>query len=194
MTIQETLAQVRAKYGASPTTDECGAICNETAWRHRNDPEHWGVSGKTFGNHATLYDGTAIAADIIQNGVTKEAYDCLIAAGDGGPATPTWNPVGVITDPNRPWLPPIVPQGQPPDPPDPPDPPTGCPCKAEFAALAAQVAALSDQVGALTGLVATTAADTQDRLARVEAVARVGRPFRFRQFGMTVNGAVDPVP
>jgi len=111
MTIQETLAQVRAKYGPTPTTDECGAICNETAFIHRNDPEKWGVNRKDGGNHAVRYDGMNIAADIIQNGVTGMAYDCLVAAGDGGPASPAWNAVGVITDPARPWVAPIVPEG-----------------------------------------------------------------------------------
>jgi len=122
-TIQETLAQVRAKYGPAPTRDECGAICNETAYWHRNDPEGWGVNQKTGGAYATRHDGQRIASDIIQSGATKEAYDCLVAAGDGGPATPAWNAVGQITDPARPWIAPIPPQGNPPDPPDPPDPP-----------------------------------------------------------------------
>lgn len=187
-TIQETLAQVRAKYGPTPTTNECGAIVNETAWLHRNDLERWGVSGKTSGNRAVLYDGTQIAADIIQNGVTKEAYDCLVAAGDGGPATPAWNLVGVITDPNRPWLAPIVPQGtpDPPDPPDPPLPPTGCPCDAEFAAL-------NQKLDDLAAAFMSIGPEVTTRLDELEALARVGRTFKFRQLGMNVSGSVDPV-
>jgi len=125
MTIQETLAQVRAKYGDSPTTDECGAICNETAWIHRYDPEKWGLSIKPSGAHAILSDGTPIAADIIQNGVTFEIYDCLQAAGDGGPANPQWMYIGVLNTPERPWKAPIDPGTEPPEPPDPP-PSTEC--------------------------------------------------------------------
>jgi|OpeIllAssembly_1097287.scaffolds.fasta_scaffold00157_11 hypothetical protein len=121
MSIYDTLVQVRSKYGASPTTNECGEICNETAWIHRNDPEKWGVNTKNFGTHAILHDGSNVAADIIQNGVTLEAYDCLGSAGDGGSATPQWLAVGVITDSNRPWKSPVPPQDT--NPPDPPDPP-----------------------------------------------------------------------
>lgn len=133
MTIQETLAQVRGKYTydqtKGPTEDQCAAICNETAWIHRNDPERWGVSTKTNGSFGTLSDGSQVAVDIIQNGVTREAFDCLYAAGFDpvtqkyGPAAPVWNSVGVITDPARPWKAPIDPGTTPPDPPDPPYPP-----------------------------------------------------------------------
>lgn len=157
MTIQETLAAVRARYGPSPTKDECGAICNETAWLHRNDPERWGVSGKTGGSFATLYDGTRIAADIIQNGVTKMAYDVLVAAGDGGPANPAWNAVGIITDPARPWLPPIQPQDAPPVEPPPIEPPPVFQCQyvppseleRKVNELALAVGRMSDKVEAL---------------------------------------------
>lgn len=119
MSIFHTLVQVRSMYGATPTTNECGEICNETAWIHRNDSEQWGVSTKNSGNHAVLPDGSNIAADIIQNGVTLEAYDCLQDAGDGGTANPQWIPIGVLNDPARPWKAPIDPGDEPP--PDPPD-------------------------------------------------------------------------
>ena len=133
-TIQETLAQVRAKYtydqAKGPTEDQCAAICNETAWIHRNDPERWGVNVKTNGSFGTLSDGSRVAVDIIQNGITKESYDCLYSAGFDpatgkyGPAAPTWNLVQPpITDPARPWKAPIDPGTTPPVPPDPPDPP-----------------------------------------------------------------------
>jgi hypothetical protein len=181
-TIQETLAQVRAKYGPTPTRDECGAICNETAFWHRNDPERWGVNQKTGGAFATRYDGQRIAADIIQSGATLIAYDCLIAAGDGGPATPAWQEVGVISDPARPWVAPITPQGD-----QPPPPPTECPCDAEFAAL-------NQRLDDLTALFASIAPELAARLDELEALARVGRTFKFRMFGMNVNGSVDPVP
>lgn len=183
-TIQDTLAQVRAKYGPSPSRDECGAICNETAFRHRDDPERWGVNQKTGGAFATRYDGQRIASDIIQSGATLIAYDCLIAAGDGGPATPAWQEVGVITDPARPFVPAIAPVDAP-VPPDPPHPPTpGCPCRAEFEALHQKI---DDLAGYFGPALAT-------RLDELDALARIGRTFRFRQFGMTVAGSVDPVP
>jgi len=188
-TIQETLAQVRAKYGPAPTRDECGAICNETAYWHRNDPEAWGVNQKTGGAYSTRYDGQRIASDIIQSGATKEAYDCLVAAGDGGPATPAWNPVGQITDPARPWIAPIPPQGNPPDPPDPPDPPVpgDCPCKEELAVIKSEINALAQAIVALSNQLALESAE-------LEALARVGRTFQFRIFGVSGNGSVNSVP
>lgn len=189
-TIQETLARVRAKYGPTPTTNECGAIVNETAWIHRNDPEKWGVSGKSFGNHAVLYEGTQIAADIIQNGVTKEAYDVLIAAGDGGSATPTWNSVGVITDPARPWLAPIVPEGNPPDPP----PSTDCLCKVEIAALSVKIDELSAQVAALGVALQQATDQAQARDAQLAALVKSARTFQFKFLGIGGQGIVTPIP
>lgn len=189
MSIQDTLARVRNQYGASPTKDECGAICNDTAYIHRNDPEKWGVNRKDGGSHAVRYDGVNIAADIIQNGVTGEAFDCLVAAGDGGPATPAWNSVGVITDPARPWVAPIVPQTNPPDPPDPPDPPTpgDCPCKVQLAEIDRKL----NDIAAI--LVALGQAQSEGN-AQLLAVGKVGRPFSFRVFGISGQGAVNPVP
>lgn len=189
-TIQETLNRVRAKYGPTPTTNECGAIVNETAWIHRNDPEKWGVSGKNFGNHATLYEGTKIAADIIQNGVTLEAYDVLIAAGDGGSATPTWNSVGVITDPNRPWTAPVVPPGD-----GDPDPPaTDCLCKAEIAALGVKIDELSAQVAALGVALQQANEQAQARDAQLAALAKAARTFQFKFLGIGGQGVVTPIP
>lgn len=189
-TIQETLARVRAKYGPSPTTDECGAIINETAYIHRNDPEQWGVNQKTAGNHAVRYDGQWIAADIIQNGVTKEAYDVLVAAGDGGSATPAWNYVGVITDPARPWVAPIPPQGNPPDPP----PATDCLCKTEIAALAVKIDELSAQVAALGVALQQANEQAQARDAQLAALAKSARTFQFKFLGIGGQGIVTPIP
>lgn len=185
-TIQETLAQVRAKYGPTPSIDECGAICNETAYWHRADPERWGVNQKLGGTHAVRYDGQRIASDIIQNGVTGEAFDCLIGAGEQ--AEPTWQPVGVITDPARPWVAPIVPEDtpEPPDPPDPPDP-GECPCRAELAEIKAEINALTQAIVALANQLSLESAE-------LEALARVGRTFQFRIFGVSGNGSVNPVP
>lgn len=194
MTIQDTVARVRAKYTTDPTkgptNDECAAICNEVAWIHRNDPEQWGVSGKAFGTYGTRADGVRIAVDILQNGRTLEIVDCLYAAGGPdaqgryGPATPTWQPGGVLNDASRPWTAPIAPDGVPPTPPDPPAPPsTECPCRAELALLRQDVAVL---IGAVQGL-------ANDHI-ELEALARVGRTFQFRIFGVNGTGSVNPVP
>jgi hypothetical protein len=133
MTIQETLAQVRAKHTydptKGPTENECAAICNETAWIHRGDPETWGLSTKTTGGYGTLSDGSHVAADILQSYVTMEIFDCLVAAGWDeqeqryGPATPSWQPKGVLIDSARPWKAPINPGTTVPPGPD-PNPPT----------------------------------------------------------------------
>jgi hypothetical protein len=104
----ETLKAVRAKFGPSPNGDECVAIINETAWCHR--AEGWGLSAKPNGNHAPQpTTGVFVATDILQFKSTLEIYDVLVAAGDGGPATPAWNYVGVLNDPSRPWVPPVAP-------------------------------------------------------------------------------------
>lgn len=133
MSIQDTVVRVRAQYGPTPTVDECGAIVNEVAWIHRADLERWGVSGKASGNHAVRSDGVAIATDILQSAVSMEIFDVLIASGPDengklGPATPTWQPKGILIHPDRPWIAPIAPTTAPPQPPDPHDPPTSLAC------------------------------------------------------------------
>jgi hypothetical protein len=131
-TIQETVADVRKKYthdrDLGPTASQCAAICNEAAWIHR--AEGWGLSTKTSGSYGILSDGSYVAADIIQHKVTLEHFDCLVGAGWDedenryGPATPAWQPQGVLNDPARPWKAPINP-GTTTPPPDPLPPPTG---------------------------------------------------------------------
>lgn len=197
MTIDQTVAQVRQKYTfdptVGPTNDQCAAICNEAAWIHRNDPEQWGVSGKPLGNNGTLSDGSKIAIDIIQNGITLEIFDCLIAAGGPdpqtgryGPATAAWQPGGVLDSPLRPYKAPINPGTTPPDPPDPPLPPTGCPCKIELAELRQEINTLTQSITQLSNQLALESAE-------LEALARVGRTFKFRIFGVNGSGSVDPV-
>jgi hypothetical protein len=132
MTIMDAIRIERAKYGASPNEHQCVAICNDAAYACRMQPERWGISGKEDGNNGRRSDGRLCARDIIQNGVTLEIFDVLGAAADGGPATPTWQPKGVLNDPSRPYVAPIPPAGVVDPPVDPPVvPPTGAGATAE---------------------------------------------------------------
>jgi hypothetical protein len=116
-----TVQAVRAKYGAAPSNDECAEIVNEVAWLHRADG--WGVSSKPNGaNGRQPTTGKPIARDIVHYRPTNEIFDCLVAAGDGGPASPAWQAVGVMTDPTRPWLAPAEPDDIVVDPDPDPDP------------------------------------------------------------------------
>lgn len=127
MGMYETLTSLRQAYGATMTDDECVALCNDAAWAHI--AEGYGVSHKAGGTHGIRYDGEPCCHDVImlQDG---RYWDCLVAA--GGASVPTWstNPSGVITDPNRYWVAPIVPQGT-----TPPPPPPGGTLEARVAAL-----------------------------------------------------------
>lgn len=107
MGVRETVAEVRAKYGPSPDDRELGLILNEAAWKHR--AEGWGLSRKNSGAKALHVDGSFIARDILHHRPSNMIYDVLVAAGDGGPATPAWQEVGVMTDPARPWVAPLPP-------------------------------------------------------------------------------------
>ena len=116
MSVQDTVAQVRGKYGEKPSLDECGAICNEVAWIHR--AEGFGVSRKESGTRAVRHDGTNIAVDVIMK-TDGDAWDILVGAGEQ--AAPAFYPLGKITDPARGFVAPIAPKDAPPTPsPDPP--------------------------------------------------------------------------
>lgn len=125
--IQATLAAFREDYGKAMTNDECGELCNRTAYAHKDDlnerglPIEWGLSYKAGGTNAILDDGTPVAHDILMRGDTKEGFDVLVGA--GAQSTPTWGSVGRITDPSRHWVAPIKPMGGPVNPPKPPTPP-----------------------------------------------------------------------
>jgi hypothetical protein len=182
MTILEAVQVERAKYGASPTADECVAIVNDAAYACRAQPEKWGISGKDFGDNGRRSDGRLCARDIVQNGVTLEIYDVLRAAGDGGPAEPVWQPKGVLNDPNRPYVAAIPPKDTPPvppDPPDPPDPPTNY-------ATAEQLAKHDADIKALISQTRLAAAATLVRLKTLELVGTA------KIMGMTVNFTLKP--
>lgn len=184
MTIQQAVQNERAKYGASPTADQCVAICNDAAYSCRDQPEKWGVSTKNDGDNGTRSDGKKCAKDIIQNGVTLEIFDVLVAAGDGGPATPSWQPKGVLNDPNRPYLAPIPPSGvTPPDPPDPPQPPSNVATAEQLAKHDAEIKAALQSLGAsLPALVPVLTNTLRAMLAATtfEGEARIwGQTLRF---------------
>jgi len=115
----------RVDYTPYPTPEQLGVLLNAVAWAHR--AEGWGLSAKPSGNSVPAPDGTRIAADILHNRNDNVIVDCLIAAGER--SEPTWNVIGPMTDPSRPWVAPTAPEGTPVDPPvDPPDPPPSQPC------------------------------------------------------------------
>ena len=132
MSLRATIEAVRAKYGATMNDDQCVALCNEVAWLHKGDG--WGVSRKEAGTRGTRYDGQQCCHDVVMQRDGRY-WDILTAA--GGASTPSWSdtPGGVITDPARGWIAPIVPQGQPGPGPDPtPDPqPVPVPVACKFA-------------------------------------------------------------
>jgi hypothetical protein len=103
-----------------PTPEQLGALLNAVAWAHR--AEGWGLSAKPSGNNIPAPDGTRIAADILHNRTDNVIVDCLIAAGER--SEPTWQVLGPMTDPLRPWVAPTAPSETPVDPPpiDPPIP------------------------------------------------------------------------
>ena len=117
----ETIRAARAKYGATCGDDECVAICNEVAWVHR--AEGYGVSRKETGTRGRRYDGQECCHDVVMLRDGRY-WDILGAA--GGASVPQWqdSPSGVITDPARGWVAPIVPQGVVTPPVEPPVTPT----------------------------------------------------------------------
>lgn len=108
MSMLDTLHLLRREYGATMTDDECVALLNEAAWIHRE--EGYGLSRKEFGTRGRRYDGQECCHDVLML-ADGRYWDCLGAAGSA--SAPSWstNPSGVITDPRRGWIAPIVPQG-----------------------------------------------------------------------------------
>lgn len=150
MTILEAVQEARKAYGPSPTGDECGAIVNHAAWLLGGP---WGVSAKPGGTNAPQpKTGIRIARDVLHNRETNVIYDVLVAAGDGGEARPAVQELGQMTDPSRPWVAPVAPEGVQPQPPPGPQPP---PC--DHAEVISRLDALGDQLYELHVLVAKLA-------------------------------------
>jgi hypothetical protein len=123
-----------------PTADECAAVLNEVAWLHR--AAGWGLSKKPGGHHATQPGtGIPVAYDILQHKPTNTLWDAL------GPSEwpkPLWGQAEPHhDDANRPWVAPVQPVTEDPtdptNPTDPTDPQPDCTCKAEIAALKAEI-------------------------------------------------------
>jgi hypothetical protein len=114
MTPLEAVQTARSKYGPSPTGDECGAIVNHAAYLLGGP---WGVNAKPGGTNAPQpKTGIRIARDVLHNRDTNIIYDVLVAAGDGGEARPAFQELGPATDPSRPWVAPVAPEGVEPQP------------------------------------------------------------------------------
>lgn len=118
MSMLDTLQLLRRGYGATMNDDECVELLNHAAWLHKS--EGYGLSHKASGTHGVRYDGEPLCHDVL---MWKDGtyWDCLNAA--GAASVPTWPSPnsGRITDPNRYWVAPVVPQGDvDPDPPTPP--------------------------------------------------------------------------
>jgi hypothetical protein len=183
MSVLDTLRQVRTKYPTIPSNEDCGKIINETAWIHR--AEGWGLSGKPGGaNTPQPVSGIPIARDILHHQPSNQIYDVLIAAGDGGPATPAWQGPMTAPDPNaRPWVAPTNDgyDGNP-DPgpgPDPdPEPDTDAWKEALDQALERWAVLL------LSGL----------QTVVKQEQANFGCPVEFKIFGQTVKGWVGKKP
>jgi hypothetical protein len=184
MTVLDTLREVRTKFPPIPSNEDLGKIVNETAWRHRD--EGWGLSGKPGGANTTQpVSGILVARDILHHKPTNQIYDVLIAAGDGGPATPAWQGPMAAPDPNaRPWVAPTNDgYDTPTDPPDPPDP--GDPDPGDDAWKAALDAALERWAVLLLSGLQTVLKQEQ---------ANFGAPVEFKIFGQTVKGWVGKKP
>jgi hypothetical protein len=90
-----------------------GDILNEVAWRHRD--QGFGLSRKAAGRHVESPVGP-IAEDVLQRR-DGHHWDVLGGAAVGQPLRPGRSQsIGVMTDPNRPWVAPVEPAGHvPPD-------------------------------------------------------------------------------
>jgi hypothetical protein len=98
-----TIKAVRAKYPQIMTDDQCGMLCLEVAWLHRN--EGWGLSNKPSGKNVRLPDGTLVAHDVLHHKPTNTVYDILRAA--GAESEPQWSNVGSPQSSDRTWVAPF---------------------------------------------------------------------------------------
>ena len=127
MSLIETVKDVRARYGAMMSDDQCVELCNAVAWTHRS--EGWGLSKKESGTRGRRYDGQECAHDVLVDAQGVE-WDILTAA--GRESTPTWGKTGGVARPGREWVAPIEPKGAvvtPPTPNPTPTPPPAVTCK-----------------------------------------------------------------
>jgi len=163
-----------------PTPEQLGALLNAVAWAHR--AEGWGLSAKPGGYNVPMPNGARIASDILHNRNDNVIVDCLIAAGER--SEPTWNVLGPMTDPNRPWVAPTDPGTAPPvDPPLPPVEPPACTC--DLTPVLDALADLHERMGALEIAVREAAQPSQPPWI-MKGVLDLG--FTRRPFTGTVGG------
>lgn len=143
-----------ARPGPMPDDRAFGELLNAVAWRTRH--LGMGLSRKTGGHRVPSPVGE-VAEDVICDMRTGHHWDVIGGAGVGRPLSCGAGPsIGVMTDPNRPCVPPVEPAGgsvpEPgtPAPTQPAPAPTPAPdYRAEIAALTAAVAALRSDVAVL---------------------------------------------
>jgi hypothetical protein len=185
--VVKSLHEERAKYGATMNDDECAELVNAVAWKHRD--EGWGLSGKNFGTHGTLHDGTQVAHDILHYRPTNKIWDVLTGAGAHSTPIRAFGPGGPPPGSNRPWVAPVAPVGAVTPPVTPVTPPVTPPPSSDLGAklneLIGHVAALTATVAALRETVAGQATQldilvnqrlTEDWAARVWAATDPERP------------------
>lgn len=125
--VYETLVEVCNRHPGPVQDDRLfGEILNEVAWRHRF--AGFGLSRKTGGRHVPSPVGD-IAEDVLQRRSDGHHWDVLGGAAVSQPLRPTrGQSIGVMRDPNRPWVAPVEPAGSSvPDTPVPPVKPTAPP-------------------------------------------------------------------
>ena len=167
-----TVRIVRTKFGPVMTDTECGLLCNEVAWRHRE--AGWGLSRKPSGKNTVLPNGEPIAHDILHHRPTNTLFDILQAA--GAESAPQWADVGPPQSSDRTWVAPLDPAsfGSPTQPVG-PAPPAG-PSLAEVNAKLDQLLAAVEGMALLTHNSRLTAEGVQ----RLEAGLAAGVPLRLR--------------
>jgi hypothetical protein len=172
--VVRSLADERAKYGATLNDDECAELVNAVAWKHRADG--WGLSGKNFGTHGTLHDGTQVAHDILHHRPTNRIWDVLTGAGAHSTPIRSFGPGGPPPGSNRPWVAPIAPRGAPqPEPPPQPAPtPTPtvdlAPLLAKLDILTAEVASLRGELAAIRSAADTAAFESTNAAVRASEI------------------------
>jgi hypothetical protein len=103
-----TLHAVRGG-GAITSNAQLGEMLNRIAWTHR--AQGFGVNRKSGGNNCPSPAGL-IACDILQRQSDGAAWDVFGSAGPGEPTTPSCGgAIAPITDPARPWVAPVEPNG-----------------------------------------------------------------------------------
>ena len=164
--VQDVFARRLGHLTRPATNDECAAVLNEVAWIKRADG--WGLSAKPGGNNAAQpKTGIRVAYDILQNRNYAPPDDLWDALGPSENPKPLWGKAHPHNDPNRPWVPPVIPDGVTnPDPP-PTDPPPTDPLPDP---LAVRVARLEGKVKEQTDAILALVEDLTDMGRRLKAL------------------------